>query len=96
MLNNLQHCYLARVPSEAAWPVRLRLLLPDRPAAVRVELAGVLGRLGRFSEAAAVIEAVAVDVPGRARRAAAADRGAVPRPRQLSPAPPDPQSGSRR
>ena len=51
------------MPSEAAWPVRLRLLLPDRPAAMRVELAGVLGRLGRFSEAAAVIEAVAVDVP---------------------------------
>ena len=63
MLNNLQHCYLARVPSEAAWPVRLRLLLPDQPAAVRVELAGVLGRLGRFSEAAAVIEAVAVEGP---------------------------------
>jgi hypothetical protein len=43
--------------------VRLRLLLPDQPAAVRVELAGVLGRLGRFIEAAAVIDGVAVDVP---------------------------------
>ena len=62
MLNNLQHCYLARLPAAAAWPVRLRLLLPDLPAAVRVELAGVLGRLGRFGEAAAVIDAVAGDV----------------------------------
>ena len=62
MLNNLQHCYLARLPAAAAWPVRLRLLLPDLPAAVRVELAGVLGRLGRFSEAAAVIDAVAGEV----------------------------------
>jgi regulator of sirC expression with transglutaminase-like and TPR domain len=63
MLNNLQHCYLARLPAAATWPVRLRLLLPDQPAAVRVELAGVLGRLGRFSEAAAVIDEVAGDVP---------------------------------
>ena len=46
MLNNLQHCYLSRLPAAAAWTARLRLLLPDQPAAVRVELAGVLGRLG--------------------------------------------------
>jgi regulator of sirC expression with transglutaminase-like and TPR domain len=62
MLNNLQHCYLARLPASAAWPARLRLLLPDQPPAVRVELAGVLGRLGRFSEAAAAIDAVAAEV----------------------------------
>jgi regulator of sirC expression with transglutaminase-like and TPR domain len=62
MLNNLQHCYLARLPAAAAWPVRLRLFMPDLPAAVRVELAGVLGKLGRFSEAAAAIDAVAEDV----------------------------------
>jgi len=59
MLNNLQHCYLSRLPAAAAWSVRLRLLLPDQPASVRVELAGVLGRLGQFSEAAAVLDAVA-------------------------------------
>ena len=63
MLNNLQHCYLARLPASAAWPARLRLLLPDQPAAVRVELAGVLGRLGRFHEAATVIEAAAKELP---------------------------------
>lgn len=63
MLNNLQHCYLARLPASATWPVRLRLLMPDQPAAVRVELAGVLGRLGRFGEAAAVIDAVAGEIP---------------------------------
>lgn len=63
MLNNLQHCYLARRPGSAAWPVQLRLRIPDQPAAVRVELAGVLGRLGRFGEAAAAIEAVAAELP---------------------------------
>jgi regulator of sirC expression with transglutaminase-like and TPR domain len=81
MLNNLQHCYLARRPAAAAWPVRLRLLMPDRPAAVRVELAGVLGRLGRFGEAAAVIDGVADELPDargeQLRRTAARFRARV-------------------
>jgi regulator of sirC expression with transglutaminase-like and TPR domain len=64
MLANLQHSYLARTPSCAAWPVRLRLLIPDRPFPVRLELAGVLARLGRFPEAAAVVDAVADEMSG--------------------------------
>jgi regulator of sirC expression with transglutaminase-like and TPR domain len=63
MLANLQHTFLAREPAAAAWPVRLRLCIPDRPAAARVELAGVLGRIGRFAEAAAVIDAAAGELP---------------------------------
>jgi len=63
MLTNLQHTLLAREPSAAVWPVQLRLRIPDRPLAVRVELGGVLGRLGRFVEAAAVIDAVAAELP---------------------------------
>lgn len=62
MLTNLQHTYLAREPSSAAWPIRLRLCFPDRPIAVRVDLAGALGRLGRFDEAAREIEAVAAEL----------------------------------
>jgi regulator of sirC expression with transglutaminase-like and TPR domain len=63
MLVNLQQCYLQRAPASAAWVVALRLLLPDVTIASRVELAGVLGRLGRFDAAATVIEGVAVELP---------------------------------
>jgi regulator of sirC expression with transglutaminase-like and TPR domain len=63
MLVNLQQCYLQRAPASAAWVVALRLLLPDVTIASRVELAGVLGRIGRFDAAATVIEGVATELP---------------------------------
>ena len=81
MLVNLQQCYLQRAPASAAWVVGLRLLLPDVTIASRVELAGVLGRIGRFDAAATVIEGVASELPDergeQLRRTAARFRARV-------------------
>jgi regulator of sirC expression with transglutaminase-like and TPR domain len=66
MLANLQHSLLAREPATAAWPVRLRLAFPNRPVAERAELAAALARIGRFAEAAGVLEAAADEVGGNA------------------------------
>jgi regulator of sirC expression with transglutaminase-like and TPR domain len=75
MLANLQHSLIARAPADAAWPTRLRLRLPQRSAAERGELAGLLGSLGHFSEAAKELDALARDLPSEhasdAARAAA-------------------------
>jgi regulator of sirC expression with transglutaminase-like and TPR domain len=75
MLANLQQTLLARAPGAAAWPTRLRLRLPDVPPARRRELAELLGSLGRFSEAASELEALARALPAEgaddAARAAA-------------------------
>lgn len=75
MLANLQHSLIARAPADAAWPTRLRLRLPQRSAAERGELAGLLGSLGHFSEAANELDALARELPsehaGDAARAAA-------------------------
>ncbi|MET0420956.1 MAG: transglutaminase-like domain-containing protein [Acidimicrobiia bacterium] len=64
MLANLQQTLLARDPAAAAWPTRLRLELPNVSPARRAELAGVLGGLGRFSEAAAQFEQSAEQLEG--------------------------------
>jgi regulator of sirC expression with transglutaminase-like and TPR domain len=75
VLANLQHSLIARAPADAAWPTRLRLRLPQRSAAERGELAGLLGSLGHFSEAANELDALARELPdehaGDASRAAA-------------------------
>jgi regulator of sirC expression with transglutaminase-like and TPR domain len=75
MLTNLQHSLVERDPARAAWPTRLRLRLPDVPAARRGELAALLGSLGQFSEAARELDDVASELSGadaeRATRAAA-------------------------
>jgi regulator of sirC expression with transglutaminase-like and TPR domain len=62
MLVNLQHGFLRRDPAAAAWVVALRLMLPTVTVASRVELAGVLGRIGRFDAAASLLEGVAGEV----------------------------------
>jgi regulator of sirC expression with transglutaminase-like and TPR domain len=75
MLANLQNALMERDPSKVAWPTRLRLRMPELSPARRGELAALLGSLGRFSEAAAELDAVARELPGddgaRAARAAA-------------------------
>jgi regulator of sirC expression with transglutaminase-like and TPR domain len=75
MLANLQNTLMDRDPSKAAWPTRLRLRIPGLAPQQRGELAALLGSLGRFSEAAAELDAVARELPGdqgtRAARAAA-------------------------
>lgn len=64
MLTNLQHSLIERDPARAAWPARLRLRIPGIPPVRRAELAALLGSLGHFSEAAAVLDAVARQLPG--------------------------------
>jgi regulator of sirC expression with transglutaminase-like and TPR domain len=66
MLANLQHSFLAREPAAAAWVVRLRLAFPNRPVGERAELAAALARIGRFGEAAVVLDAAADEVDGSA------------------------------
>jgi regulator of sirC expression with transglutaminase-like and TPR domain len=64
MLANLQNTLIGRDPSAAAWPTRLRLRIPGLAPAQRGELAALLGSLGRFSEAAVELDAVARELPG--------------------------------
>ncbi|HXY94927.1 MAG TPA: transglutaminase-like domain-containing protein [Acidimicrobiia bacterium] len=71
MLANLQNSLVARSPADAAWPTRLRLRIPGLTARQRGELAALLGSLGRFSEAAAALDALARELPGDAADEAA-------------------------
>jgi regulator of sirC expression with transglutaminase-like and TPR domain len=64
MLANLQHSLIERDPARAAWPTRLRLRIPGISPAQRAELAALLGSLGRFSEAATELDAVAREASG--------------------------------
>ncbi len=72
MLTNLQHTFLVRSPAAAAWPTRLRLSFPDLVPGRRRELAELLGRLGQFSEAAAVFDDLATELEGTTGAADAA------------------------
>ena len=78
MLANLVRSFEVRDPSDAVWAVRLRLRVPGVSATERRELAGLLGTLGRFEEAAEALAAIAGDLDGpaasRAERDAAAYR----------------------
>ena len=70
MLANLRQIHLHRQDSRSlAWVLRLRNTLPDLPLDEQAELAGVLLSLGRFDEAAAVLEGLA---PSAASEEAAA------------------------
>jgi len=59
MLANLQHTLGHRQPNEVVWVVRLRLRVPDLGPAERGDLAGLLGRLGQFAEAAREFDVLA-------------------------------------
>ena len=52
MLGNLQHTLLQRDPPAVVWVTRLRLRIPGITLSQRGDLAGLLGRLGQFAEAA--------------------------------------------
>ena len=70
MLANLVHTFVQRDPSSAVWALRLRLRVPGLPALERRQAAGLLGTLGQFAEAAAVLDLVAAESDGEdARRA---------------------------
>jgi regulator of sirC expression with transglutaminase-like and TPR domain len=64
MLANLQQTFMRRDPASLAWAARLRLHIPELLPGERRQLAGLLGGVGRFLEAAAELEAVASDLEG--------------------------------
>jgi len=64
MLANLRAIYASRGDVDSlAWVFALRLAIPGTPAIERRELARVLGSTGQFSEAADVLEGLAIALP---------------------------------
>ncbi len=76
MLANLQHTLMQHDPREVVWVTRLRLRIPGITLSQRGDLAGLLGRLGHFAEAAREFDVLARLLPGEgaAKAAAAAAR----------------------
>lgn len=72
MLANLQHTYLRRDPKALVWVARLRLRVPGITLSQRGDLAGLLGRLGQFAEAARELDLLAELLPGEGGERAAA------------------------
>jgi regulator of sirC expression with transglutaminase-like and TPR domain len=64
MLTNLQQTFMRRDPASLPWAVRLKLRIPDLLAGERRQLAGLLGGVGRFVEAAQELDAVASELDG--------------------------------
>jgi regulator of sirC expression with transglutaminase-like and TPR domain len=64
MLANLQHTFMRRDPASLAWAARLRLRIPELLPGERRQLAGLLGGVGRYLEAADELEAVATELEG--------------------------------
>jgi regulator of sirC expression with transglutaminase-like and TPR domain len=62
MLANLQHSFLSRQASAVAPVARMRLTIPGLPAGERHQLATLLGSLGHYDEAAALLERLADDL----------------------------------
>jgi regulator of sirC expression with transglutaminase-like and TPR domain len=73
MLANLVHSSVGRDPGTAVWATRLRLRIPGLSIVERRSGAALLGRLGRFAEAASALDALAVDLDGEAAQLAARD-----------------------
>jgi len=69
MLANLVHTFVERSPADAVWALQLRLAVPGVAPDERRAAAALLGTLGRFEEAAVVLDHVAdeLDEPGAAR-----------------------------
>jgi regulator of sirC expression with transglutaminase-like and TPR domain len=64
MLTNLEQTFTRRDPASLVWVVRLRLRIPELLPGERRQLAGLLGGVGRFLEAAAELDAVAAELEG--------------------------------
>jgi regulator of sirC expression with transglutaminase-like and TPR domain len=71
VLANLLHATVDRAPASAVWAARLRLAIPGLGPSERREIATLLGSLGRFAEAATVLEELVPDLDeaGAARTA---------------------------
>jgi hypothetical protein len=72
MLANLQHTLMQREPRAVVWVARLRLRIPEITLSQRGDLAGLLGRLGQFAEAAREFDVLARLLPGEGSEQAAA------------------------
>jgi regulator of sirC expression with transglutaminase-like and TPR domain len=72
MLANLQHTLMQRDPRSVVWVTRLRLRIPGITLSQRGDLAGLLGRLGHFAEAAREFDVLARLLPGEGGEQAAA------------------------
>jgi len=64
ILANLQQTFMRRDPASLVWAVRLRLRIPGLLPGERRQLAGLLGGVGRFVEAATEFDAVGEDLEG--------------------------------
>jgi regulator of sirC expression with transglutaminase-like and TPR domain len=71
MLGNLQHTLMQRDPRAVVWVTRLRLRIPGITLSQRGDLAGLLGRLGQFAEAAREFDVLARLLPGEGGEQAA-------------------------
>ena len=63
---------MQREPKAVVWVVRLRLRIPGITLSQRGDLAGLLGRLGQFAEAARELDVLAELLPGEGGEQAAA------------------------
>jgi regulator of sirC expression with transglutaminase-like and TPR domain len=77
VLANLLRTLVDRSPSEAVWAARLRLRIPGLSTAERREVASLLGSLGRFAEAASVLEELVPDLDEASAARTARDAAAL-------------------
>ncbi|MGZ4688581.1 MAG: SirB1 family protein [Acidimicrobiia bacterium] len=77
VLNNLQRSYLQRSSVDAVWVARLRLRFAELPVAERHQTATLLGSLGRFTEAAAALDALATGLDEPAATSVAVEARAL-------------------
>ena len=76
---------MRRDPQAVVWVARLRLRIPEITLSQRGDLAGLLGRLGQFAEAAREFDVLAQLLPGEGREQAAAAATQTPSARELTP-----------
>jgi regulator of sirC expression with transglutaminase-like and TPR domain len=76
VLANLVHSAAGRDPATSIWATRLRLRIPGLSIVERRAGAALLGRLGRFAEAANALDALAGELEGEAALHAARDAAA--------------------
>jgi len=72
MLANLAHTLMQRDPAAVIWVTRLQLRVPGITLSRRGDLAGLLGRLGQYTEAARELDLLARSLPGEGGEKAAA------------------------
>jgi regulator of sirC expression with transglutaminase-like and TPR domain len=77
VLANLLRALVDRTPGAAVWAARLRLRIPGLSTSERREVASLLGSLGRFAEAASVLEELVPDLDEATAARTARDAAAL-------------------